>query len=104
MDKKYLSYFEKLRVKEKSRFALSKFDTDVDLKPFSKKEGEEILREGIVHLSEVQDKLYSHNRYSVLIIFQAMDAAGKDGAIKHVMSGLNPQGVKVTSFMAPSHH
>lgn len=50
----------------------------------------------------MQDKLYAHDQYSVLIVLQAMDAAGKDGAIKHVMSGLNPQGVKVASFKTPS--
>jgi PPK2 family polyphosphate:nucleotide phosphotransferase len=54
------------------------------------------------HLAEVQDELYAHNRYSVLIIFQAMDAAGKDGAVKHIMSGFNPLGVKVYSFKAPN--
>jgi PPK2 family polyphosphate:nucleotide phosphotransferase len=54
------------------------------------------------HLAEVQDKLYAHNRYSVLIILQAMDAAGKDGAVKHIMSGFNPLGVKVYSFKAPN--
>jgi PPK2 family polyphosphate:nucleotide phosphotransferase len=53
---------------------------------------------------EIQDKLYAHNQFSVLIIFQAMDAAGKDGAIKHIMSGFNPLGVKVYSFKAPTSH
>jgi PPK2 family polyphosphate:nucleotide phosphotransferase len=53
-------------------------------------------------LAELQDKLYAQNRYAVLVIFQAMDAAGKDGTIKHVMSGLNPQGCRVYSFKAPS--
>jgi len=52
----------------------------------------------------VQDELYAHNRFSVLIIFQAMDAAGKDGAVKHIMSGFNPLGVKVYSFKAPNSH
>jgi PPK2 family polyphosphate:nucleotide phosphotransferase len=67
-----------------------------------KEEGNELLQEGIANLRKLQDKLYAHNEYSVLIVLQAMDAAGKDGAIKHVMSGLNPQGVKVTSFKAPN--
>ncbi|MFX8323963.1 polyphosphate kinase 2 family protein, partial [Acinetobacter baumannii] len=68
----------------------------------TKKEGEILLQNGIKNLAKLQDKLYAHDQYSVLIVLQAMDAAGKDGAIKHVMSGLNPQGVKVSSFKSPS--
>lgn len=60
------------------------------------------LEHGIEALAALQDKLYADDRWSLLIIFQAMDAAGKDGAIKHVMSGVNPQGCQVTSFKAPS--
>jgi len=67
-----------------------------------KEEGEQFLQQGIENLSKMQDKLYAHNRHSILIVLQAMDAAGKDSAIKHVMSGLNPQGVQVTSFKTPS--
>lgn len=63
-----------------------------------------MLEIGRKHLAEIQDKLYAHNEYSVLIIFQAMDAAGKDGAVKHIMSGFNPLGVKVYSFKAPNAH
>lgn len=103
MQEKYIRYFDRLRVPEKKKIRLRNYATDVDMKPMSKEEGERMLRESIGHLSEIQDKLYAHNRYSVLIIFQAMDAAGKDGAVKHVMSGLNPQGVKVTSFKVPTH-
>jgi PPK2 family polyphosphate:nucleotide phosphotransferase len=62
----------------------------------------EALKEGIELLAELQDMLYAQDRWSVLLIFQAMDAAGKDGTIKHVMSGVNPQGVQVFSFKAPS--
>jgi len=62
----------------------------------------EVLQEGIELLAEYQDKLYAQDRWAVLLIFQAMDAAGKDGTIKHVMSGVNPQGVQVFSFKAPS--
>src|SRR6185436_17232119 len=51
--------------------------------------------------AKIQDELYAHNKFGVLIIFQAMDAAGKDGAVKHIMSGFNPLGVKVHSFKAP---
>lgn len=68
----------------------------------SKAEAEEILKKNIARLAELQDKLYADNRYGLLVIFQAMDTAGKDGAIKNVMSGLNPQGVQVFSFKQPS--
>jgi PPK2 family polyphosphate:nucleotide phosphotransferase len=68
----------------------------------SKEHAEEALQQGIQHMAEVQDKLYAQDRWAVLLIFQAMDAAGKDGIIKHVMSGVNPQGCQVYSFKAPS--
>lgn len=68
----------------------------------SKEHAEELLRKGILQMAELQDKLYAQNRWAVLLIFQAMDAAGKDGAIKHVMSGVNPQGCQVYSFKTPS--
>lgn len=68
----------------------------------SKKEAEVYLDRGIELLAEIQDKLYAQDQWGVLLIFQAMDAAGKDGAIKHVMSGINPQGCQVFSFKAPS--
>jgi PPK2 family polyphosphate:nucleotide phosphotransferase len=68
------------------------------LKPKSK----ELLAKGVAELSRLQDILYAQDRWGVLIIFQAMDAAGKDGTIKHVMSGVNPEGVQVHSFKAPS--
>ncbi len=67
-----------------------------------KKEAKERLAEGVKLLAEYQDKLYAQDNYAVLIILQAMDAAGKDGTIRHVMSGLNPQGTQVYSFKAPS--
>src|SRR6476659_7826592 len=57
---------------------------------------------GVTALAELQDKLYAQDKWAVLLIFQAMDAAGKDGAIKHVMSGINPQGCQVASFKSPS--
>jgi PPK2 family polyphosphate:nucleotide phosphotransferase len=60
------------------------------------------LQKGIQYLAALQDKLYAQDRWAVLLVFQAMDAAGKDGAIKHVLSGVNPQGCQVTSFKAPS--
>jgi PPK2 family polyphosphate:nucleotide phosphotransferase len=67
-----------------------------------KKEAKVMLAEGIERLSDLQERLYAHDRWSVLIVLQAMDAAGKDSLIKHVMSGLNPQGVEVHSFKQPS--
>lgn len=67
-----------------------------------KDEAKELLRQGIELLAELQDRLYAADRWGVLLVFQAMDAAGKDGTIKHVMSGVNPQGCEVFSFKQPS--
>lgn len=72
------------------------------LKSEDKPKAKEALQWGINVLAELQDKLYAQDRWAVLFIFQAMDAAGKDGAIKHVMSGINPQGCQVYSFKAPT--
>ena len=69
---------------------------------YDKHDAEKLLRKGIARLADLQDRLYAQDRWSVLVVFQAMDAAGKDGTIKHVMSGVNPQGVQVYSFKAPS--
>lgn len=101
---KLLEYLDECRVKPGKEVNLKKYKTDFEHDDLSKEEGAELLQFGIQKLAEMQDKLYADNKYSVLIIFQAMDAAGKDGAIKHVMSGLNPQGVQVTSFKAPTSH
>lgn len=62
----------------------------------------ELLAEGVRRLADIQDTLYAHSQHGLLIVLQGMDTAGKDGAIKHIMSGLNPQGVTVTSFKQPS--
>src|SRR3569623_3475665 len=67
-----------------------------------KSDAKDLLEEGIERLSDLQEKLYADNRWSVLIVLQAMDAAGKDSLIKHVMSGINPQGVDVHAFTQPS--
>jgi PPK2 family polyphosphate:nucleotide phosphotransferase len=100
--KSIFNYIKQLQVKAGSKVNLKKFDTDFDHKMVTKEEGAEILDRGIKQLAELQDKLYAHNEYSMLIVFQAMDAAGKDSSIKHIMSGLNPQGVRVSSFKTPS--
>jgi PPK2 family polyphosphate:nucleotide phosphotransferase len=90
------------RVREGAKVHLKKLPTKV--KPFYKSDEhyKKLLAAHIQELSERQNLLYAHNRYSLLLIFQAMDAAGKDGAIKHVMSGVNPQGCQVFSFKHPS--
>ena len=84
------------------KFKLEEFSTNFSGEIESKKEAQKLLKINIKKMAELQDKLYAHNRYALLIIFQAMDAAGKDSAIKHVMSGLNPQGTQVFSFKQPS--
>jgi PPK2 family polyphosphate:nucleotide phosphotransferase len=68
-----------------------------------KQRSRELLQGGLAKLADLQEKLYAQNQWALLVIFQAMDAAGKDSAIKHVMSGVNPQGCQVFSFKAPSH-
>jgi PPK2 family polyphosphate:nucleotide phosphotransferase len=73
-----------------------------DLKSADKDRAKEALQNGIEALADLQDMLYAQDRWSILLIFQAMDAAGKDGTIKHVMSGINPQGCQVSSFKAPT--
>jgi len=86
------------------RFRLKDVDPGdtLKLKSEDKPRAKEALAAGIHALAELQEKLYAQDRWAVLLIFQAMDAAGKDGAIKHVMSGVNPQGCHVVSFKAPS--
>jgi PPK2 family polyphosphate:nucleotide phosphotransferase len=93
-----------LLVKPKTKIKLKDYSNKYKGKVLNKQESEKLLEGGRKQLAEIQDKLYAHNRYSVLIIFQAMDAAGKDGAVKHIMSGFNPLGVKVYSFKAPTSH
>jgi PPK2 family polyphosphate:nucleotide phosphotransferase len=92
------------RVDDGRKFRLKRVDPrdTGGLKSEDKPRAKEALAIGVGALAELQDKLYAQDRWSVLLIFQAMDAAGKDGAIKHVMSGVNPQGCQVYSFKAPS--
>jgi PPK2 family polyphosphate:nucleotide phosphotransferase len=90
------------RIAENKKFRLEDVDSADTWKLKSKEHAQEWLEEGVARLSELQDKLYAQNQWAVLLIFQAMDAAGKDGTIKHVMSGVNPQGCDVASFKVPS--
>jgi len=98
------AFAEPYRINRGKKFHLKDFnpaDTG-NLKSEDKPKAQEMLAAGIEALAELQNRLYAQNRWGVLLIFQAMDAAGKDGAIKHVMSGINPQGCQVYSFKAPS--
>ncbi len=90
------------RVKPGNPVRLKKFDPDFEGSFVSKEQGQEALKEDIQTLEAAQELLFATDTYSLLLIFQAMDAAGKDGAIKHVMSGVNPQGCQVFSFKKPS--
>jgi PPK2 family polyphosphate:nucleotide phosphotransferase len=93
---------EKFRVKPDSKLDLKNQPTDFTGDYSDKDEAVKDLEENVQRLREQQDVLYAQDEQSLLIIFQAMDAAGKDGAIEHVMSGVNPQGVSVVSFKQPS--
>jgi hypothetical protein len=93
------------RVRKGKDFRLKDVDPDDTLeftKEADKPRAKEALAMGVAALAELQDKLYAQDKWAVLLIFQAMDAAGKDGAIKYVMSGVNPQGCEVYSFKSPS--
>jgi PPK2 family polyphosphate:nucleotide phosphotransferase len=91
-----------VRVTEGGAVDLKKWPTKVDPVYKSKKQYHKLLEEHVEQLSSQQQLLYADNRFAILLIFQAMDAAGKDGAIRHVMSGVNPQGCQVFSFKHPS--
>jgi PPK2 family polyphosphate:nucleotide phosphotransferase len=96
-------YVRPFRITKGNGFKLADFDPD-DTRDLNLDKGEaaELLQRGTEWLAEEQDMLYAQKRWSVLLVFQAMDAAGKDGTIKHVMSGINPQGCQVFSFKQPS--
>ena len=102
----HLSKFvQRYRVDEPHTFRSADHDpSDTGGLDIDKKEAREYLDHGIERLADLQERLYAQAQWSVLAIFQAMDAAGKDGAIEHVMSGVNPQGVQVFSFKAPTSH
>ena len=95
---------KRYRIEEGKHFRLKDHDPGDThgLKSEGKPEARELLTKGVEELARLQDILAAQNRWGLLLVFQAMDAAGKDGTIKHVMSGVNPQGVQVTSFKAPS--
>jgi len=93
---------EPYRIKDGEKFRLKDHDPAHTGRLRSKEHAEELLQRGVAAMTELQDKLYAQDRWALLLIFQAMDAAGKDSAIKHVMSGVNPQGCQVYSFKAPS--
>lgn len=90
------------RVEHGKKFRLKDHDPADTAKLQSQERAQELLAKGVARMAELQDKLYAQDRWGLLLIFQAMDAAGKDGAIKHVMSGVNPQGCEVYSFKTPS--
>ncbi len=90
------------RIDHGENFRLKDFDPATTGHLRSKEHAKELLEQSIAEMAELQDKLYAQDCWALLLIFQAMDAAGKDGAIKHVMSGVNPQGCQVYAFKAPS--
>ena len=102
--KRARGFAEPFRIDDGAGFRLKGIDpgNTLDFSSEDKPRAKEALAAGIEALTSLQDMLYAQDRWSVLLIFQAMDAAGKDGAIKHVMSGVNPQGCQVFSFKAPS--
>jgi PPK2 family polyphosphate:nucleotide phosphotransferase len=100
MKKKELA--KRYRIADQKKFRLGDADPADTWRMESKDQAEQWLGEGVDRLKDLQDRLYAQNQWALLLIFQAMDAAGKDGTIKHVMSGVNPQGCQVYSFKAPS--
>jgi PPK2 family polyphosphate:nucleotide phosphotransferase len=103
--KRSRGFAKPFRITKGKDFRLKDVDPN-DTLEFTKEEhksqAKEALATGVTALAELQDKLYAQDKWALLLIFQAMDAAGKDGAIKHVMSGVNPQGCQVYSFKSPS--
>jgi PPK2 family polyphosphate:nucleotide phosphotransferase len=104
MKKSWEKLLERYCVTNGKKFRLKDFDPadTFGMKSESKREAKEMIQQGIERLRELQDRLYAQDRWAVLLVLQAMDAAGKDSTIKHVMSGVNPQGCEVYSFKAPS--
>src|SRR5215470_1794813 len=104
MKKTWDKLVDRYRVTNGKKFRLKDFDPadTAGMKKESKPEAKAMMQQGIERLRELQDKLYAQDRWAMLLVLQAMDAAGKDSTIKHVMSGVNPQGCEVFSFKQPS--
>ncbi len=102
VEKRIDALMERLIAKPGKKISLDDYDPNYTAKITDKNEAEELLQRGVEALARQQDMLYAQDTWALLVVFQAMDAAGKDGTIKHVMSGLNPQGCQVFSFKAPS--
>lgn len=92
----------KYLVKEGKKISLKNFSTNHNGAKYTKEQGAILLQKSVDQLSSLQDKLFASGKYSLLVVLQAMDAAGKDSTVKHLMSGLNPTGVKVSNFKEPS--
>src|SRR5215213_4367976 len=100
---KLAKMIKRFRIDKPDKLRLADFDpADTCGLDIEKADAKAMLADGVERLAGLQEKLYAQNRWSVLAVFQAMDAAGKDSAIEHVMSGVNPQGCQVHSFKAPS--
>jgi PPK2 family polyphosphate:nucleotide phosphotransferase len=96
-------FAKKYRVDDPDKFRIDEWDSaDTGKLDIDKKEAKDLLTEGVERLSDLQERLYAQDRWAMLLIFQAMDAAGKDSVIEHVMKGVNPQGCEVHSFKQPS--
>jgi PPK2 family polyphosphate:nucleotide phosphotransferase len=96
-------FAKKYRVDDPDKFRIDEWDSaDTGKLDINKKEAKDLLAEGVERLSDLQERLYAQDRWAMLLIFQAMDAAGKDSVIEHVMKGVNPQGCEVHSFKQPS--
>ena len=102
MNMKARDYSKPYRVTNGKKFRLDDVDPNETRWVKNEDEAGDLLKEGIEVLSDLQERLYANDRWALLLVFQAMDAAGKDSTIKHVMSGVNPQGVHVSSFKQPS--
>ena len=92
----------KYLVKEGKKISLKDFSTSYNGTKYTKEQGERLLQNSMDQLASLQDKLYASGKYSMLIVLQAMDAAGKDSTVKHLMGGFNPSGVRVSNFKEPS--
>ena len=100
--KRISKLMDRLIAEPGKKISLKDYDADWTGSIKDKKEAALLLEDGVKELAKQQDRLYAQDTYSLLMVFQAMDAAGKDGTIRHVMSGINPQGCQVYSFKAPS--